>query len=111
MPQFKTNVPVAQETADVKVDVTEAEPLPLGPNRFSLVVIDDSGNESEPFFLNVIVLDSEKPTAVLNMVNADGVVIAPEVAFGASFILSASESRDKAPGVIKEFRFTLLDRV
>lgn len=110
MPQFKTNVPVAQETADVKVDVTEAEPLPLGPNRFSLVVVDDSGNESEPFFLNVVVLDSEKPTAVLNVVNADGKVIAPEIAFGSSFVLSGADSRDKEPGTIKEYRFTLLDR-
>jgi hypothetical protein len=111
MAKFKVNVPVAQKTADVTVDGTDSGSLPLGPNRFSLVVVDDSGNESEPFILTVVVTDSEKPTAVLNVVNADGKVIDPQVPFGQSFILSGGASRDKDPGKIKEYRFTLLDRV
>ena len=110
MTKFKVNVPVPQSTPEVKVEGTDTQPLPLGPNRFSLVVVDDSGNESEPFVLVVTVVDSEKPTAVLQVVNADGKVLDPQVPFGKPFILSGAASVDKEPGTIKEYRFTLLDR-
>lgn len=111
MAKFKVNVPISQATADVKVEGTDDGALPLGPNRFSLVVVDDSGNESEAFTLVVTVADADKPTAVLNMVNSDGKVVDPQVAFGQTFILSGAASVDKEPGKIKEYRFTLLDRV
>lgn len=111
MTKFKVNVPVPQSTPEVKVEGTDTGALPLGPNRFSLVVIDDSGNESEPFVLTVTVTDVDKPTAVLQVVNSDGKVIDPQVAFGQTFILSGGASIDKEPGTIKEYRFTLLDRV
>lgn len=111
MAKFKVNVPVSQETAEVKVEGADRAPLPLGPNRFSLVVVDDSGNESDPFILTVTVIDVEKPTAVLNVVNSDGKVIDPTVAFGQTFILSGAGSVDKEPGTIATYRFTLLDRV
>ncbi len=110
MAKFKVNVPVSQSSADVKVEGTADGDLPLGPNRFSLVVVDDSGNESEAFTLVVTVTDSDKPTAVLNVVNSDGKVIDPQIAFGQTFILSGAASVDKEPGKIKEYRFTLLDR-
>lgn len=110
MAKFKVNVAVPQDTPEVKVEGTDSAPLPLGPNRFSLVVVDDSGNESEPFVLTVTVVDTDKPTAVLQVVNADGKVIEPTVPFGSTFILSGADSRDKEPGTIKEYRFTLLDR-
>lgn len=110
MAKFKVNVPVSQATAEVKVEGTDGGDLPLGPNRFSLVVVDDSGNESEPFTLVVTVTDSDKPTAVLNVVNSDGKVVDPQVSFGQTFILSGAASVDKEPGKIKEYRFTLLDR-
>lgn len=110
MAKFKTNVPISLDTANVQVEGTDSGSLPLGPNRFSLVVVDDSGNESEAFELVVTVTDSEKPTAVLNVVNSDGKVIEPQVAFGQTFILSGAASVDKEPGKIKEYRFTLLDR-
>jgi hypothetical protein len=110
MAKFKVNVPVSQDTADVKVEGTDSAPLPLGPNRFSLVVVDDSGNESEPITIVVTVADADKPTAVLNVVNSDGKVLAPQIAFGQTFILSGGASVDKEPGKIKEYRFTLLDR-
>ena len=111
MAKFKVNVPVSQATADVKVEGTADGPLPLGPNRFSLVVVDDSGNESEPITIVVTVADADKPTAVLNVVNSDGKVVDPQIAFGQTFILSGAGSVDKEPGTIKEYRFTLLDRV
>lgn len=110
MAKFTVNVAVPQDTPDVKVEGTDGGALPLGPNRFSLVVVDDSGNESEPFVLTVTVVDTDKPTAVLQVVNADGKVLDPKVQFGQTFILSGAASQDKDPGKIKEYRFTLLDR-
>lgn len=110
MAQFRTNVAISQDDPLVKVEVSRRDPLPLGPNRFQLVVVDDAGNESEPFILSVLVTDQEKPTAVLQVVNSDGKLLEPTVAFGSTFILSGAASRDTDPGTIREFRFTLLDR-
>lgn len=110
MVRFVENRPVVQEEPDVKVDVSVEDPLPLGVNRFRLVVVDDSGNESEPVFLEVIVRDNARPTAVLDMVNANGQRIEPVVDFGASFILSGRRSSDLPPGRVAEYRFTLVDR-
>jgi hypothetical protein len=111
MPVFNVNKPVNQTGHTVKVDVSAAAPLPLGMNRFQLVVIDDAGNPSEPTFLNVIVRDTDKPTAVLQMVDASGRAIDPSVPFGTSFNLTGVNSKDTAPGKIVEYQFTLLDRV
>jgi|GraSoiStandDraft_4_1057263.scaffolds.fasta_scaffold283536_3 hypothetical protein len=109
MVKFVANTPVVQPDAQVKVDASATAPLPLGANRFQLIVVDDAGNESEPAFIDIIVRDKEKPTAVLQLVNADGRVISPaEVAFGQSFTLSAAKSSDVAPGKVVEFRFTLI---
>ncbi len=110
MAEFKLNTPVVQKDPVVKVDVTATAPLPLGANRFRLVVVDDAGNESDPTFLDVVVRDTQKPTAVLDMVNADGKRIDPVVARGESFILSGARSSDVAPGKVVEYRFTLVDR-
>lgn len=110
MPNFKVKVPIAQNTPTIQVDGTDGGPLPLGENRFSLVVVDDSGNESAEVILVVKVVDTDKPTAVLNVVNGAGAVLSPTVPFGTPFILSGAASVDKAPGKIKEYRFTLLDR-
>lgn len=110
MPEFKPNQPIVQNDPTVKVDVNAAAPLPLGANRFRLMVVDDAGNESEPTFLDVVVRDVQKPTGVLDMVNADGKRIDPVVARGQSFILSGARSSDVAPGKVVEYRFTLVDR-
>lgn len=110
MPEFKVNQPVVQPDPMVKVEVSRTAPLPLGANRFRLVVVDDSGNESEPTFLEVIIRDADKPTAVLDMVNADGKRIEPVVASGAGFVLSGARSADTGGGKVVEYRFTLVDR-
>ena len=108
MPEFKPNQPIVQKDPLVRVDVTTAAPLPLGANRFRLVVVDDAGNESEAVFLDVVVRDLERPTAVLDVVNADSVRIDPVVARGKSFILSGLRSANTPPGKIVEYRFTLV---
>ena len=109
MVKFVPNTPVAQPDPQVKVDVTATAPLPLGLNRFRLTVVDDAGNESDPAFLDIIVRDKEKPTAVLVLVDANSRPISPaEVPFGQSFILSGEKSADVPPGKVVEFRFTLV---
>ena len=110
MVKFVENKPVVQKNPDVKVDVNAANPLPIGANRFQLVVVDDSGNESEPTFVEVIVKDNARPTAVLDMVDGRNQRVTPQVDFGKPFILSGRRSRDKEPGKIVEYRFTLVDR-
>ena len=110
MPEFKPNVPVVQADPVVKVDVKRANPLPVGAHKFRLIVVDDSGNESAPAFIDIIVRDTDKPTAVIEAVDANGGVIEPVVSQGASFILSGSKSKDTDPGKIKEYRFMLMNR-
>ena len=109
MAEFRPNVPVVQKDALVSVDVKQDNPLPPGRYRFQLVVVDDADNESDPAILDIIVRDTERPTAVLDMVNADGARIEPIVSVGASFMLSGAQSSDVAPGKIKSYRFILLD--
>jgi hypothetical protein len=109
MTDFTVNVPVVQPDPVVKVEGAGGQRLPLGANRFSLVVVDDAGNESEPTFVTVIVRDMDKPTAVLDMVDENGKIVDPVVPFGSTFILSAARSSDTEPGKIVEYRFTLLD--
>jgi hypothetical protein len=111
MPEFRLNQPVVQREPLVRVDVSATAPLPLGANRFRLVVVDDAGNESEPAFLEVVVRDAQRPTAVLDLVDANGRRIDPAVVRqGESFLLSGARSSDVAPGRVVEFRFTLVDR-
>jgi hypothetical protein len=110
MATFKLNAPVVQKNPTVTVDVAATAPFPLGAQRFQLVVVDDSGNESVPTFLDVVIKDLDKPTAVLDLVNVDGTRIDPVVDFGKSFTLSAARSTDLPPGKVVEYRFTLVDR-
>lgn len=110
MAEFRVNEPVVQPDPVVRVDVTPTAPLPLGANRFRLVVVDDSGNESEPTFLEVVVRDAGRPTAVLDIVDASGRRVEPVVASGANFILSGARSSDTGGGRVVEYRFTLVDR-
>jgi hypothetical protein len=84
MPQFVTNQPIENSEPEIEVTVNPQAPLPGGRQRFQLVVVDDSGNVSEPDVPEVIVKDTSRPTAVLQ---------APrEVNFGQSFSLSGRQS-------------------
>jgi hypothetical protein len=97
MANFVTGVPIATSDPRIEVTVTPASPLPAGRHRFQLVVTDDAGNESEPAFVEIVVIDDKKPTAVLD---------APAtVPLGASFSLSGARSSDVAPGKITQYRW------
>lgn len=67
--------------------------LALGRHRFRLVVDDNSGNHSNPDEIEVIVVDSTAPTAVLD---------APaSVAFGAPLTLSGAQSGDTVGRIVQ----------
>lgn len=84
----------------VEVTVTPTAPLPPGRHRFQLVVVDDSGNQSEPATVDIVVIDDKKPTAVID---------APAtVPFGSSFNLSGARSFDLPPGKITTYRWVRL---
>lgn len=111
MAQFKLNEPVVQAEPVVRVEAPDGEPLPVGANRFQLVVVDDDGLESEPTFIEVIVRSADAPTAVLDVVDDNLRRIDPVILFGKPFTLSGARSSDVDPGKVVEYRFTLVDRV
>jgi hypothetical protein len=100
MAEFLINTDVTTDTPTVEVTISPDRPLALGRHRFRLIVVDDSGNNSVPDEVDVIVADSEAPTAVLS---------APAtVAFGASFPLDGRRSVDAGGGRITSFVWTYL---
>lgn len=100
MAEFKIGEKV--ETIDPKVEVTidPNNPLKPGTYRFQLVVVDDAGNESDPAFVNVVVRDTQRPTAVIDAPRA--------VEVGTSFDMSAAQSFDASGGQIVRYIWTLL---
>ena len=85
----------------IEVETQGDAPLKVGLHRFQLVVVDDSGNESEPAIVEVIVRDTQRPTAVLDVVR--------EVEVGQNFFMSGKRSSDVPPGQVTTFLWTLLD--
>ena len=101
MPQFVTNQTLETTEPEIEVTVNLQAPLPVGRQRFQLVVVDNGGNVSEPDVAEVIVKDTSRPTAVFQ---------APrEVHFGQSFSLSGRQSSDIGGRIVK-YRWTLLPR-
>jgi hypothetical protein len=100
MAVFVPGQAVQTQDPSIEVTVSPASPLPPGKHRFQLVVVDDSGNQSTPAEAEVIVVDTQRPTAVID---------APrKVAFGSSFTLSGARSADVAPGRIVQYIWTRL---
>lgn len=97
---FKFGVPIETKEAVITVEIDAANPLPVGQRRFQLVVVDDSGNESAPAELIVIVADNERPTAVI-----DG---PSRVSFNEPFRLNGEKSFDIGGKVVR-WRWTLMD--
>ena len=100
MATFVTGQPVVTTDSHVEVTVTPSAPLPPGHHRFQLVVVDDSGNESSPAAVDVVVIDNQKPTAVIDAPST--------VPFGTSFSLSGARSTDLPPGKIVQYRWLQL---
>jgi hypothetical protein len=100
MPQFIINQPITTDAPVVEVTLSPDKPLPLGRQRFQLIVTDNSGNSSKPDVVEVIVADQDAPTAVLTMPTVTG--------FGKSFNLSGEKSFDAGGGKIVKYVWTYL---
>jgi hypothetical protein len=69
--------------------------LAVGQHRFSLTVVDDSGNTSTAANVTVIVVDTTAPTAVIDLRDAQGAIAADgRIEFGSGFILDGKRSID-----------------
>ena len=101
MPQFTIGTPIELEEPTVEDTVDPASPLSVGRHTFQLVVEDDSGNQSEPDTVEVIVKDSQAPTAVIKAPS--------QVEFGQSFTLDGRPSSDIPPGKVVKFTWTLVE--
>jgi hypothetical protein len=100
MAQFVVGSPVVTNKPTVEVTVSPTQPLPIGRQRFRLVVTDDSGNTSLADEVVIIVADQERPTAILS---------APTlVGSGKSFNLDGSKSFDVGGGKISQWEWTYL---
>ena len=99
------NIPVNQQiqvnTSTLVWPVSASTPLAIGKHRFRLVVTDDSGNQSQPAEVQLFVLDTQKPTAVLQAPN--------QSTPSAPIVLNGSSSVDTGGGVISQWRWTKLD--
>ena len=93
----------------LKVEPGEA-PLPVGRHTFRLTVTDDSGNVSQPADVSVIVVDTQAPTAVLEVRDSRGRAVPDNrVSFGATFRLDARKSVDAGGGQIATYKWQLVD--
>lgn len=92
------------ETVENHVQVTPTPGTPLRPGRhvFQLVVVDKSGNRSQPATVEVIIRDTVLPTAVIRL-------IGEPPRFGDAFELSAEGSEDPEGGTIETFEWTLIE--
>jgi len=100
MAEFIVNQNVETASPTVEVTISPNNPLRLGRHRFRLVVVDDSGNESIPDEVVVIVADQGAPTAVLRGPGT--------VPFESSFNLDGRRSVDSGGGQITTWVWTYL---
>ena len=96
--QLQTS-PIQTQDAQLRINMNPQQALPPGQYTFELVVIDDSGNQSNPTQASVMVRDIVKPTAVL---------IAPTpVNAGSQIVLDGSKSSDIG-GKVSKYIWRLL---
>jgi hypothetical protein len=100
MPEFTINTPITTDQPIIEVTIDPARPLAFGRHVFRLVVEDDSGNQSDPDTLTIIVRDNQKPTAVL-----EGPA---QVNLGQTFQLLGRRSTDAGGGRVTKFIWTLV---
>jgi hypothetical protein len=94
----------------LNVIVARTNPLPVGRHQFQLVVNDDSGNESAPVSIFIVVQDTERPTALIDFIDARGNRVRDSevaVPFGAAFQLSGEASSDIG-GTVRVWNWSLV---
>ena len=99
-----------QTTKDPQLTITmDKAKLPVGQHKFGLTVVDDSKNQSVQAIITVIIVDREKPTAVVEVRDSNGAPVADNaIAFGSAFMLSAEKSKDIGGGSIVQYVWQLL---
>lgn len=100
MAEFIPGQEVRTDTAIVEVTINPDRPMPVGRQRFRLVVVDDSGNQSQADEVDVIVADQGAPTAVIRGPRL--------VASGQNFNLDGSASFDSGGGRVTTYLWTWL---
>jgi hypothetical protein len=96
---FKIGTVITTATATLSAAVDSG--LPSGTHIFQLVVVDEDGNQSDPVTAQIVIKDTQKPTAVLT--------VAPtQVQPGQVFSLDGSKSSDVAPGRVVSFIWTMV---
>jgi len=100
--------PATTSDAELKVN-PGSSPLSVGQHTFELTVADDSGNESVPARVRVIVADTQAPTAVITVRDANGQPLAGNrLSVGTAFRLDGSRSVDIGGQIVK-YTWKLLD--
>ncbi|RQP21481.1 hypothetical protein [Piscinibacter terrae] len=105
-----TDETVKSDEPLLDVLASAATPLKPGKHVFQLMVVDDSGNQSDTASVTVIVLDQDRPTAVVDLIDEAGNRHPePEVSvpFGKPFRLSGERSSDIG-GAVNVWNWTLL---
>lgn len=100
---LKPNEPITTDDAILEI-VMDGGELPVGPHIFQLIITDENGNRSQPVQAQVIILDRQAPTAVLDVLPSS------EVDFGGPFTLSAERSVGIRQGEKVTYEWTLLRR-
>jgi hypothetical protein len=92
------------ETTENFIDVTVTPDTPLAPgiHHFQVIVLDDAQNESAPATAQVIVRDTIRPTAVLE-------IVPTQVQPGQPFRLDGSKSSDVPPGKVLRYLWIMVD--
>ncbi|RII30610.1 MAG: hypothetical protein CXR30_06400 [Geobacter sp.] len=98
---MSVNVPVLTTSPTFNVVILPDQPLALGSHAFRLEVVDTSGNVSAPATVNVTVIDTSAPTAVLSAPTT--------ISNSQEFTLNGSRSFDVGGGTIATYRWTSLD--
>lgn len=102
--------PVTTNDAVLQVKMTNDAKLAVGGHSFELQTEDDSGNVSQPTRVLVIVVDTQAPTAVLQVRDEQGVPLPNNtVQFGKGLILDGKKSFDVGGGKIVKYTWSLVD--
>ncbi len=100
MATFVINQDISTETPTIEVTISANAPLPIGRQRFRLIVADDAGNASKADEITIIIADQDAPTAVLGGPSVVGL--------GRSFQLDGTKSFDVGGGKIVKYTWTYL---
>jgi hypothetical protein len=108
MVTFTKGVPITVVQPSVSVDNTGPSTLPIGSHRFRLVVTDDAGNQSDGAFVDIIITDAGRPTAVIDVLDERGNrVVDFKISSGKTFALSGGRSTDVG-GQVVSYSWTLM---